>query len=741
MNLPFAAARAEGRAVLLETEGLRIAEELGLAVPRHVVVQDPGSLHATGLPPGERVVVKALAPDVLHKTELGAVAVVPAEIGAVQARIRAMQDRLHGKDLRGFLVAEFVPHSERLGDELLLGIRWTDEFGPVVTLGAGGTDAEFVARNARPGSATLIVSPEFVEAEDLRAALAGCAVTRLSTEPQRGQPPRLAAESLVTLLQRCAAFARAHCPTDFTELEFNPVARASDDGRLVALDALCRLDGAVQEIAPPRPTDKIQHLLHPRSIAVLGASQQRNPGRIILDNVLEAGFDPAAVQVVKPGLDQLAGCRCVADLAHLDPPVDLLVVAVDAAQVPGVVEDVLDRRCAETVLLIPGGLGETAGTADRVARMRASLHAARTTDWRGPLLNGGNCLGVRSLPGRFDTLFIPDHKLGAREGRETPVALLAQSGAFAIARQSSIATLRPRYVVTVGNQLDLTLGDYLDHLVDADPDLQVFACYVEGFRPGDGARFLRAARRARAAGKAVVLYRAGRSPAGASAAASHTASVAGDYAVTRALCQTAGVLLAETLGEFDDLVRLAAGLHDRNVTGLRVGAVSNAGFECVALADHLAPLALAPFTAATRTRLQAILESHRLAGFVDVHDPLDLTPIAGDAVYAEALAAVLDDEDVDLALVGIVPMTPALQTLEAGVGEHAEDLGHDDAVAARLARLARSSSKPVVAVVDAGRRYDALAAYLEREGLVTFRRADRAARMLGRYVAWRLGAR
>ena len=90
------------------------------------------------------------------------------------------------------------------------------------------------------------------------------------------------------------------------------------------------------------------------------------------------------------------------------------------------------------------------------------------------------------MPGRYNTLFIPEHKLPLPRGAESPVALIAGSGAFAVSKASKLATLNPRYIMTIGNQMDLTAADYLEFLQD-DPAVEIFAVYLEGFRPLDGA--------------------------------------------------------------------------------------------------------------------------------------------------------------------------------------------------------------------------------------------------------------
>jgi acyl-CoA synthetase (NDP forming) len=293
--------------------------------------------------------------------------------------------------------------------------------------------------------------------------------------------------------------------------------------------------------------------------------------------------------------------------------------------------------------------------------------------------------------------------------------------------------VNPKYTITVGNQLDLTASDYLAYLKD-DPEITVFAAYVEGFAPHDGLRFMQLAREITRSGRAVILYQAGRTRAGARAAASHTASIAGDAVVTRALAGQAGIVMADSLMAFDALVRIFTVFEDRRPAGRRIGAVTNAGYESVAIADLLDGLRMATFSDETETRLHALLAQARLTGVVEVHNPLDLTPMADDATYEEAVRVLLDDPGVDVGVVGIVPFTTALQTLPAGVVPE-EDVATTGSVAGRLQRVWRESAKPWLMVVDAGPRYDPLATQLAAAGIPVFRTADAALRTLAAVCA------
>ncbi|HEX7951161.1 MAG TPA: acetate--CoA ligase family protein [Candidatus Limnocylindrales bacterium] len=725
-------ARADGRTSLLEPEGLALLRAIGLRTPRSVFVALGAEGATDEIATAGRVVVKVVADDIVHKTEAGGVAFVAAEPAAIASAIDAMRRRLDGQArLRGFLVSELVGHDPGLAGELLVTLRWTPDFGPIVAVGAGGIHAELLAHDLRPGRELAIVSTASSEPLGIAAALREATVVRLATEPQRGRAPLLRMPVLVDVVDRLLELGRAAMPGELLEVELNPM--AVSDGELVALDVLVRL--ATTQEAPPRParperaTARIDRLLAPRSIAIVGVSSGENIGRTILRNVLRDGFDPGAITIVKPGATEIDGCRCVPDVASLSGPVDLLIVAVSAAAAAALVSDVIDRDAAESIIVIPGGFEETAAGTGHAARIRGALDRARDRPHGGPVVNGGNCMGIRSGPGRYDTLFIPDAKLAApRGGRTAPLAIVAQSGAFAISRLSRLEGLDPRYVITVGNQLDLTIGDHLEHLA-LDPAVRVVGVYVEGFAPLDGLRFLRAARGIADRGGVVILYRGGRTPAGASASASHTAAIAGDALVTGALARSAGVVVAETLESFDDLLSTFVRLDGRRPAGARLGAVTNAGFECVAIGDSAERLTVEPFDDATTGALARILDERGLAGVIEVHNPVDLTPMADDAAFADVAETVLDSPSVDIGLVGDVPFTTVMRTLPG------EGLAEPGSVAARLVDLWHRSTKPWVAVVDAGPRYDPLARHLAAAGIPTFRTADAAVRTLAIVVA------
>jgi len=268
-------------------------------------------------------------------------------------------------------------------------------------------------------------------------------------------------------------------------------------------------------------------------------------------------------------------------------------------------------------------------------------------------------------------------------------------------------------------------------------DIDAIGVYVEGFNDLDGLALLRDIAQATAAGKHVVFYKAGRTDSGRSAAAGHTAAVAGDYDVCQAAAAQAGALVADTFKEFEQMLELCTALHDKPVRGVRIGAVSNAGFECVGIADAIRGqryrVQMAELSEASRAALGEVMARGGLSRLVNARNPLDLTPMAGEDAYEGAIRVMLDSDAVDAVVVGIVPLTAALLTAP-------EELSDSRSLAVRLPRLFAEAGKPLIAVVDSGARYDPLVRALREGGVPVFPSADQAVRSLGRFLCYRTGA-
>lgn len=193
----------------------------------------------------------------------------------------------------------------------------------------------------------------------------------------------------------------------------------------------------------------------------------------------------------------------------------------------------------------------------------------------------------------------------------------------------------------------------------------------------------------------------------------------------------------DTLEDFEDLILLFTLLKRKKVNGNRIAALSNAGAEVVCCADHKGFFQFSNFTKETSEALLRIFTNNGFHTLVDLHNPLDLTPMANDDVYGLCSRTIVDDPNVDLLLVGIVPFTPSLKTLEKD-STHPENFLDEGSVVMHLEKLQRVSTKPLVCVVDGGKPYDPMVEYLMNTSISTFRSADRAIRLFNTFCHKRL---
>jgi acyl-CoA synthetase (NDP forming) len=174
-------------------------------------------------------------------------------------------------------------------------------------------------------------------------------------------------------------------------------------------------------------------------------------------------------------------------------------------------------------------------------------------------------------------------------------------------------------------------------------------------------------------------------------------------------------------------------LYGRVPRGKRVGVISNAGFECSAAMDALYGLELAKLADDTRRKLATILPD-----IAHADNPVDTTPMAMTEQFVHTMEALLQDPGVDALVVSAVPVTQALNILSPDLtGTHRENVYALSSLPQEMIRLFRAYEKPVVAAVDSGRLYDDSVILLQRGGIPTYRKIDRATRAMARYCLGR----
>ena len=775
----FRSAETDGRSFLYEHETYQLLKLSGAETPplteflekgRRMTDEQLDSL------PGEKVVLKVVSPTIFHKTDIRGVKIIEKRPELIRSAVRRMLDEVPANyarrierdpvhahpsyreltgeslenaiagDIKGILLCQYMPpDSMAFGNELLVSIRRTREFGMVVTAGLGGTDTELYAQRFRKGQAVVSASTELTDGYQFFNLFKNTIAYKKLAGVARGQERIVSDDQLIECFSSFIEMANTYSPVNpdaihvIDELEINPF--AFTDYKMVPLDGICRFSHN-QSLPTGRPIHKIDALLHPKTITVMGVSDKKmNFGRIILKNIIASGFPPSSMRIIKPDVAEIDGVACVASLSELGEKTDLLVVAIGAEQVPDLIDEVIDTDAANSVMLIPGGLGEKQGSEDRARLIRGKIDTAHQRDDGGPVFLGGNSMGVISQPGGYDTIFIPEEKLPKqRQVHRGNSAFISQSGAFIITRTSKLPLLDPAYLMSIGNQNDLTIGDLVSFVKDLD-QIDVIAIYMEGFVDLGGLHLCRAIREAVLNGKDVVFYKAGRTAEGKTATSGHTASVAGDYMVCESCIHQSGAMVADTFTQFEDLYRLATRLHKCDINGNRLAAVSGAGFEAVGMADSIEgddyEMKMARFTHQTKQKLEDLIAGARLDSLVDVKNPMDINPAANDQLHADVVKVLAEDANVDGVVVGLDPLSPAMKTLPAGIRGD-DSIDEQDSIVQLLPNLTVRINKPVVGVVDGGKLYDEMVERLEKQDVLIFRSSDRAVSSLAKYINCRI---
>jgi acetate---CoA ligase (ADP-forming) len=387
---------------------------------------------------------------------------------------------------------------------------------------------------------------------------------------------------------------------------------------------------------------KIDRLLRPQSIALIGVSATPGSlGECVLTNLEDAGYN-GSLYLVNPKRPVIHGRQSAASIDELPEALDCAVLAVPSAAVlPSL------RACATrgfgSAIVFSAGFAES-GEEGRAAQ----AEMARIAREHGMILEGPNCLGMVNFADGIPLTFVMTPPQIPTEAPGT--AILSQSGALAAVIGVSMRhhAIPLTFSVSTGNEAGSGIEDYLEHLID-DQRTRVFALVVEQFRQPK--RFLHLARRARQAGRHIVLLHPGRSIAARASAATHTGAIAGDYEVMRTLVTHAGVIHVESLEELVDVSQTLVRCAELPAGGTAVFTESGA-FKALTLdlCDQVG-LKLPPLSRAAEDALRQALPP-----FIPPSNPLDLTAqgLVDPDLYCRTLPPVLADSNFGSVVLGII---------------------------------------------------------------------------------------
>ena len=413
-------------------------------------------------------------------------------------------------------------------------------------------------------------------------------------------------------------------------------------------------------------TASLRPFFSPSSVAVIGASARRGSiGGELFRNIVAADFQGTVYPVNGTGAS-VSGSHAYTSVGAIPEPVDLAVVCVPGERATAAVRDALAAG-ARAVCVISAGFAETGAAG--VQRQAELLDLVRRY---GARLVGPNCLGIAIPSLGLNATFAP------RPLPPGTIGFSSQSGALGLAllEKAVERNLGFSTFVSVGNKADVSSNDLLEWWEDDDAT-NVVLLYLESF--GNPRKFAHVAARV-ARRKPIVALKAGVSQAGARAASSHTAALAGSDAAVDARFERAGV---RRVRDLEELIDVAALLSSQPLpAGPHVAVVTNAGGLGILCADaaETAGLELADLERHTRQELEGARPAE-----ASVTNPVDLLGSATAATYAAALPPVLADPGVDAVIVLFVP------PVVAGATDVADAI--DEAV------RRSGTDKPVLAVV------------------------------------------
>ncbi|MEE4356226.1 MAG: bifunctional acetate--CoA ligase family protein/GNAT family N-acetyltransferase [Desulfococcaceae bacterium] len=437
----------------------------------------------------------------------------------------------------------------------------------------------------------------------------------------------------------------------------------------------------------------LQRIFHPKSVAVAGASEKEGRiGHAIMKNLIQGGY-AGDIYPVNPRYKKIFDRPSFASVSDIgsSPDLCIIVTAIDTA--PGIVAECAALHSGGAVIVSAGG--KESGEKGRETEKKI-LEAARGSDMR---IIGPNCLGVACTRSGLNASF----------ASHTPMpggmAFITQSGAIftAVLDMAENEKIGFSHLVSLGSMCDVDFGDVIDYL-GRDYHVKSIVMYVENL---SRFRNFMSAARAVSRVKPIIVFKAGRSHAGAKAAASHTGAMTGEDAVYDAAFKRAGIVRVKTFEELFDCAELLAKQPKASGTGLVI--ISNAGGPGVMAADALSDYGAEPaqLSAGTLRQLDEILPPHW-----SHTNPVDIIGDADPERYRKTAEICLAAPETEGLLLMLAPQA----------------LSDPAAIAAALAPIVQNKPFPVLTSWIGGKDMEKGRKIFNQAGIPTLNTPERAVR-------------
>jgi acetyl coenzyme A synthetase (ADP forming)-like protein len=693
------AVKADGRTALTAPEGKLVSDAYGIPVPGEGVAKsaDEAAKLAKGM--SYPVVMKIVSPDILHKTEAGGVIVgVKSDEEAKSAYDTILANAKKYKSdakIEGIQVQQML----KGGTEVIIGSITDASFGKLVAFGLGGVLVE-VLKDITFRLAPITKEEALTQIESIKA--------HELLEGVRGAEPvdkKALADIVVRVSQLVTDF------PEIVELDLNPVFATPKNA--IAADVRIVVDFNYKPREATHSHDEIvkgmTRILKPKAVAVIGASNEAGKiGNSVMKNIVNGGYK-GKIYPVHPKADEILGIKAYKSVKDIPGEVDVAVFAIPAKFVAAALTEVGEKKIPGAVL-IPSGFAE----AGEPELQQEIVDVGKKYNVR---LMGPNIYGFYYTPENLSATFCTPFDV------KGTAALSSQSGGIgmAIIGFSRSAKMGVSAIVGLGNKSDIDEDDLLAFF-EQDPNTNIVAMHLEDLK--DGRAFSEAARRV-SKKKPIVVLKAGRTSAGAAAAASHTGALAGNDKIYEDVFTQSGVIRARSLRQLLEFARGIPLLPTPK--GENVVIITGAGGSGVLLSDSVVDngMSLMKMPPDLDEAFKKFIPPFGASG-----NPVDITGGEPPATYQKTVRLGLEDKRIHALILGYwhTIVTPPMVFAKL-------------LVEVRDEMKAKGIEKPIVASLAGDVEVEEAAEYLYQRGIPAYAYStELPVEVLGAKYKWARGA-
>jgi len=572
---------------------------------------------------GYPVALKIESPDILHKSDIGAVKLNIKADNQLEAAfdevMSSVKSNFPKAKIDGISVQEMLPE----GFEIIIGYTNDKVFGPCIMAGMGGIFTEAVkdiAFRALP-----------ITAEDAQSMVKELKFSKTILGGFR-HIKKVPMEIIAKVLLKASELAMDNMKK-IESFDINPAIFYGDDYRIVDFKFTKKEKHELSSIETP-DTENLDRFFNASSIAVVGASPiETKLGYTIVNNLLTNGYK-GKIYPINPKYSKIQGLTAYPDIASINEKVELVIILVSLDFVEDILNQCNEKDIRNVVIISAGG--------KESGNVEVETNIKNVAKKYGIRVVGCNCIGVFDSITRIDTMFFSYKNM--RRSQPGGICMMSQSGTVGLTAIDLLPKMSK--FVSYGNRIDVDEADLLKYF-SSDGNTRVISSYIEGLLKG---RKFYEALKSVTPKVPVVVYKAGRTERASKAAISHTGFLAGTHNMIYGILKQAGVFQVDSFEAFLAASR-ALDKYDRVKSNNALMITNGAGVTIQAIdrIDSKGILNLTTLSESSISSLRNLFGAH-----VSLDNPVDLTGTATESEFETVLEAASSDKNVDIIMLYLV---------------------------------------------------------------------------------------